>query len=237
MSKNIYYRCFSALIMIVAGIGGLSPSLAAAQTNNISRKALPQNEPPAIADKAGVPFDFRHAPLFQETGFRAREWSRVLKLETQDPVFDREIMHTDDAELAAEWNQLYAKLSYAPRETQIRYVNQLFNTWIYKDDLKTYGQHDYWASPREFIANAGDCEDYAIIKYFAMRALGVPARDLCIVVLYVPKARIGHAVLVVQDYDGFYVLDNDSDAIVARNNSLELYIPEFYINEEGIWRH
>lgn len=221
------------VVMVITGIG--IPTAVAGQTKSVNpnRNPIPSNEPPNIANETGVPFDFRLAPQFQETGFNAREWNRVRKLETQDPVFDREILHTEDAELAAEWKRLYNELSYASRETQIRHVNRLFNLWHYREDPANYRRDDYWASPREFIMYSGDCEDYAIIKYFALRALGIPARDLCIVGLKTPA----HAILVVQDYDGFYVLDNNSDAIVARNKALRLYVPDFYINEDGIWRH
>lgn len=220
----------SAILGICQPAGAADPSQ---KSGNPARKPIPQTEPPIIAADIGIPFDFRFSPQFQETGFSAKEWNRVQALEARDPVFDREILHTEDAELAAEWKRMYNELSYASRETQIRYVNRLFNLWYYREDSEAFRRRDYWASPREFITYAGDCEDYAIIKYFALRALGVPARDLCIVGLETPA----HAVLVVQDYDGFYVLDNNSDAIVARNKALGRYVPEFYINENGIWRH
>lgn len=237
MLINLRLSSFLVIITVAVCISGISIHAAAAKQNpkssNPSRRPIPQTEPPKILTNLGVPFDFRLSPEFQETGFSSREWNRVQKLETQNPVFDHEVLHTDDAELAAEWKRLYSELSYATRETQIRYVNRLFNLWHYREDSTAYRRDDYWASPREFITYSGDCEDYAIIKYFALRTLGVPARDLCIVGLKTPE----HAILVVQDYDGFYVLDNNSDAIVARNNALNMYVPAFYINENGIWKH
>jgi predicted transglutaminase-like cysteine proteinase len=40
-------------------------------------------------------------------------------------------------------------------------------------------QEDYWSTPREFlISGRGDCEDYAIIKYFTLIKLGFDERKL-----------------------------------------------------------
>ena len=44
-----------------------------------------------------------------------------------------------------------------------------------RDDAEVWGQVDYWASPLETLQSGmGDCEDFAIAKYFTLLALGVP---------------------------------------------------------------
>ena len=49
-------------------------------------------------------------------------------------------------------------------------------------DLAQYGEIDVWSSPLvTFYGGAGDCEDYAIAKYVALREAGVPAETLRIV--------------------------------------------------------
>lgn len=47
-------------------------------------------------------------------------------------------------------------------------VNQFFNSRMrFRDDITVWGQQDYWATPIEFLRKgAGDCEDYALAKYF-----------------------------------------------------------------------
>jgi len=62
---------------------------------------------------------------------------------------------------------------------KITQVNAIVNRVHYRSDKKQYGTGDYWASPMEFFDNGqGDCEDYAIAKYYALRALGVASNHL-----------------------------------------------------------
>ena len=45
---------------------------------------------------------------------------------------------------------------------------------------------DYWATPIEFMGTgAGDCEDYAIAKYFSLINLGIPEDKLRIPTLHI----------------------------------------------------
>ena len=59
-------------------------------------------------------------------------------------------------------------------------LNQFFNRRIQsREDIDVWGQVDYWASPMEMMEKgAGDCEDFAIAKYFSLVALGM-AQMLC----------------------------------------------------------
>jgi predicted transglutaminase-like cysteine proteinase len=69
-------------------------------------------------------------------------------------------------------------------------LNQFFNRRIRSaEDIDIWGQIDYWASPLEMLEKgAGDCEDFAIAKYFSLVALGMPVQKLRLV--YV-RAQIG----------------------------------------------
>jgi len=63
--------------------------------------------------------------------------------------------------------------------TKLKTVNNFFNSLTYKTDFIHWKEKDYWASPFEFIGSgAGDCEDYAIAKYFALRLLGIDSSKL-----------------------------------------------------------
>lgn len=62
---------------------------------------------------------------------------------------------------------------------KLKLVNRFFNNLTYKQDSIHWKEKDYWASPFEFIGSgAGDCEDYAIAKYFALRLIGVDSSKL-----------------------------------------------------------
>lgn len=119
-------------------------------------------------------------------------------------------------------------------------VNEHFNrSIVYRDDLEVWGQVDYWASPLEMMQKgSGDCEDYAIAKYFTLHALGVPHRKLRLV--YVRAALGGmvqpHMVLA-------YYAAPDSDPLVLDSLVPDIrpasrrpdLTPVFSFNAEGIW--
>lgn len=61
----------------------------------------------------------------------------------------------------------------------LRFVNDLLNRVPQVEDTVHWGIVDYWASPAELIAgNGGDCEDFVIAKYFALRESGIPAEKM-----------------------------------------------------------
>ncbi|MCY1547421.1 Bacterial transglutaminase-like cysteine proteinase BTLCP [compost metagenome] len=76
-------------------------------------------------------------------------------------------------------------------------VNRFFNHRIrYGEDKDVWGQFDYWASPLETLErSAGDCEDFALAKYFTLRLLGIPERNLHLVYTTVSSTRQAHMVL------------------------------------------
>lgn len=123
---------------------------------------------------------------------------------------------------------------------QIAAINGFVNRRIeYREDIEVWGQVDYWASPLESLEKGqGDCEDFAIAKYFGLTALGVPHRKLRLV--YVRAAMGGppvpHMVLA-------YYATPDADPLV-----LDVLVPDvrpasqrtdltpvFSFNAEGIW--
>ncbi len=58
-------------------------------------------------------------------------------------------------------------------------VNTYLNGIVGKYDAHSYGAEDYWASRGEFLAQGGgDCEDYAIAKYFTLKDLGFSSSDM-----------------------------------------------------------
>lgn len=89
-------------------------------------------------------------------------------------------------------------------------INRTVNaTMTYKPDSNVWGVGDYWATPAEMARKgAGDCEDYAIAKYWLLRGLGVPDQNLQLVLLQDTRRQLFHAVLVAHMPSGSYVLDN-----------------------------
>lgn len=126
--------------------------------------------------------------------------------------------------------------------TRLRAIHLFFNRRIrFATDEVAWGQVDYWASPLEALRRGmGDCEDYAIAKYFSLLAVGVPAARLRLV--YV-RARMDdgplqpHMVLAYFPVPGAdpLVLDNLQDEIVPASRRDDLR-PVFSFNSEGLWQ-
>jgi len=75
-------------------------------------------------------------------------------------------------------------------------------------DKDLYGVAEKWTFP----VDAGDCEDYVLLKQRYLSRLGFDMGNLLITVVLDEK-REGHAVLTVTTTDGDYVLDNRTNDI------------------------
>lgn len=108
----------------------------------------------------------------------------------------------------------------------LRAVNRRINAALpYQSDAETWDQDDRWVTMSELSAKGvGDCEDYAIAKYWLLRSLGFPSESLQIVVLADTRRQAFHAVLVAHYNDTAYVLDNLSNSLRA-DTSIRNYMP------------
>jgi len=123
-------------------------------------------------------------------------------------------------------------------------VNRFFNgRVVFRDDAQVWRMEDYWASPLETLQQGmGDCEDFAIAKYFSLLATGMPASQLRLV--YV-RLQIGGAGGVPQAHMvlAYYasaqaeplILDNLITEIRPASRRPDL-TPVFSFNSEGLWQ-
>lgn len=121
-------------------------------------------------------------------------------------------------------------------KAMLRLINDRFNEAEYILDIKNWGMTDYWATPLQFLIKDGDCEDYAIAKYMALRALGWPADQMRIVVLQDENLNILHSVLAVNTEGSNYILDNQIPSLVT-DRQIHHYLPIYSINEDAWWQH
>ena len=138
-----------------------------------------------------------------------------------------------------QWRTLLAQYPKMAADQKLRTINGFFNFWPGKKDLDNYGQEEYWATPAEFFQHGGgDCEDYAIAKYAALRMLHWPTEDLWVVLVSDVQRKEDHAVLVVRLGKTLFVLDNLSrpkDLIMPHEIYTNHYIPRFAFNDHGVW--
>lgn len=137
-----------------------------------------------------------------------------------------------------------AEATALDEESRLAPINEFFNRRVvFTDDETVWGQADYWASPIETLGKGrGDCEDYAIGKYFSLLAVGVPVAKLRLV--YV-RAQIGgpggptqaHMVLAYYAQSGAepLILDNLIGEIRPASRRADL-TPVFSFNSDGLWQ-
>lgn len=137
-----------------------------------------------------------------------------------------------------EWAALLKQPSQGTIHDTLNRVNQFFNARMaFRDDIVVWKQQDYWATPIEFLRQgAGDCEDFALAKYFTLREMGVPANQLRIT--YVKALELNQAHMVVTWYSTPtaipLVLDNLKTAILPATQRTDL-LPVYAFNGEGLW--
>ena len=218
--------------------GDAAPAPEVQERRAESSRPAPQAEANSSDTVQAVPKTLR---LFGMVEFRAPlknvpKWERVYKLEASTPTFGDKVRERMPKDVADRWLALRADLEGKSLREQMQGVNKFFNQWPYKTDMQVWRVEDYWATPAEFVRKSGDCEDYAIAKYYALRDLGVPASQLRVVALKDTIRNLGHAILVVFTDNDAYVLDNLSNLILSHSR-LGHYMPVFSVNEEYRWAH
>ena len=124
----------------------------------------------------------------------------------------------------------------AQRDGRVRFgwINRAVNMAIRPvSDWVQYGFADFWASPLQTLGSgAGDCEDYAIVKYVVLRELGILADDLRLIVVQDEKRETGHAVVAVRYEQRWLILDNRTMAILDAEDVHD-YRPLFALDQHG----
>ena len=199
-----------------------------------SAKATEGQLAPAIPPGKGL---FR-SHEFRSTLKALPNWTRVMATaETQTEAFyacdpSKQSCSPD----ALSWQKIIRQSLGLPAMEQLVAVNSYFNRWPYRLDIDVYGVSDYWATPGEFLKLSGDCEDYSITKYYALRKLGFATDDMRIVLLKDNIRNISHAILAVRLDGESYVLDNVSDLVLS-HLKYEHYVPQYSVNEFYRWAH
>ncbi|KFF44837.1 MULTISPECIES: cysteine protease LapG [Pseudomonas] len=136
------------------------------------------------------------------------------------------------------WQRLLASQKQVSEPEQLKVVNLFFNKQMtYVEDIDLWHAVDYWETPVEALwKGAGDCEDYAIAKYFSLRHLGVSSDKLRIT--YVKALRQNRAHMVLTYYstpDAIpLVLDSLMDEILPATRRTDL-VPVYSFNAEGLY--
>jgi predicted transglutaminase-like cysteine proteinase len=224
---------------VIAGLDGQNPQGGAHRFQLAALDSSPANDPKIQSDAAALlaePFGF--------ATFRAPEgllWAKWRKLEAE---------LADEANAIARCRANPTLCAYpAARKyialvdealrlsgiAKIDRINRAVNAAIrYTSDFEQYGVPDLWATPLASLGTGkGDCEDYAIVKYAALRDVGYSSDDLRLLIVRDRVARQDHAVVGVRLNGRWLMLDNRHD-ILLENKDAGHFIPLFALDQQGV---
>jgi predicted transglutaminase-like cysteine proteinase len=159
-------------------------------------------------------------------------WSRVLADENAISIC---IARND---LCSKTERRFLSIVETGRKVEGRarlgWINRAVNLAIRPmSDWAQYGYAQYWASPLQTLGSeAGDCKDYAIVKFAILRRLGIAQDDLRLVIVYDNLRQAEHEVVLVRDGQQWLVLDNLTMAMLDAPH-IRRYYPLFVMDYRG----
>ncbi|MEH6396892.1 transglutaminase-like cysteine peptidase [Pseudoalteromonas sp.] len=136
------------------------------------------------------------------------------------------------------WLDFLKRSKHQSQWQKVALVNDFFNQTIaYQTDSQLWGKEDYWATPIETLAQgAGDCEDFAIAKYFSLLALGVTEDKIRLT--YVRQLNVNEPHMVISyleaPNDVPFILDNFNTELLPATVRTDIK-PIYSFNGQGLW--
>jgi predicted transglutaminase-like cysteine proteinase len=140
------------------------------------------------------------------------------------------------------WRKLVVALGDSSDLDRVKRVNAFVNQQTqFADDIAIWNQLDYWATPLETLGrSAGDCEDFAIAKYFTLLQVGVQQDKLRLI--YV-RAKTGTSDSTQAHMVLAYYATPDAEPLVMDNLIGDVrpasrrpdLVPVFSFNSAGVF--
>jgi|GEM_PF-1556950 len=117
-------------------------------------------------------------------------------------------------------------------------VNEFVNSSVrFQADSTLEDVLDDWVTPVSLISTAqGDCEDFALAKFWLLEALGVDRSDLYIVVVQDMVVQLPHAFLAVRDGNDVWLLDSRTNRPLSPDD-VEGIVPVITIGDSAAYLH
>jgi predicted transglutaminase-like cysteine proteinase len=230
MYYSSFMRAWRATILacglVVSGVGmAIAAPLVPFQASDLFRFAEPFSRPAMT-----LPYD----------NALNEKWRRVER-EIDDEMLVLALCEEDRNQCTSPAARKFLAIVEAGKAKQGRSrageINRALNLAIRPgSDLALYGEMDVWRAPLALLATgAGDCEDYAIAKFVALRAAGVASSDLRIVILRDTLRQEDHAVASIRLDGRWWLLDNRRMAMTEDVQLLN-HQPLFVLDLNGV-RH
>jgi predicted transglutaminase-like cysteine proteinase len=193
--------------------------------------------PAAVPAAAGSPALFGTGEVFSPDNSAFFKWRGMLARFAAEQQGAAQSCAADTQSCPpAQWRALVAGLAGHDPRTMLERVNAAINGFPYVPSQRNWGESNHWETPFEFLRKSGQCQDYAIAKYLLLRAAGMPAEDLRVVVVRDVRRGLDHAVTVAYVGGEALMLDNQLRDVVP-TASVRNYQPYYSINEQGWWLH
>jgi predicted transglutaminase-like cysteine proteinase len=191
---------------------------------------------PAIQSPAMTePFGLNTVPV--TSGEVLSKWSGVgADIRTENDILSR---CRANAELCPEAARKFLAIVAQGRaqtgRARIGIINRAINLAIRPmSDLAQWGVIDRWSAPLVTLnTGRGDCEDYAIAKYVALKEAGVAAEDLRLVIVRDLAVGGDHAVVAARLDGDWIVLDNRWLTLVEDSQTRQM-VPLFVLDQTGV---
>lgn len=168
----------------------------------------------------------------------------ALEAEQLARIFNeaRERYGTEAVVRLRQWAGLMQSARTLPEMEKLQLVNAFFNKLPNVEDVEHWGAQEYWATPLELLAsNGGDCEDFALAKYFTLREIGVADERLRITYVnaYLRESHQFQSHMILTYYPAPdavpLVLDNLVSAVKPATERTDLS-PTYSFNATGLWK-
>jgi predicted transglutaminase-like cysteine proteinase len=136
------------------------------------------------------------------------------------------------------WRSLIEQGGALDERSKLKTVNDFINRSVsYGTDREIWGADEYWATPLQTLSRGrGDCEDFAIGKYFSLVEMGVPSEKLRLT--FVKALALNQAHMVLAYYPNQtaqpLILDN-LDPRIKRAGERRDLLPVYAFNNHGIF--
>ncbi len=233
MFGRVAARSFAYLLVVLTAAFG-SPATAFAQyQTGISSSA---SDAPAIqAVAVAEPFGREVLPVFD--GEILAKWNGLIAdIRDESDVLTRCRENAQSCPMAArKFLAVIADGHAHDGRARFGVINRAINLAIEPmSDLAQWGVPDRWSAPLATLATGrGDCEDYAIAKYVALKETGVSEDDLRLVIVRDLGSGQDHAVVAARLETKWIVLDNRW-LVLLDDLEMPRVLPLFALGHDGV---
>lgn len=221
------WLCLAAILGVIMFCACHNKARAESALSSIQIALAPFDAPVELPPPLAAPFNLAHPAISEASAdAMAAKWKNlqsVIGLETRVIALCRQMPEACPASTARFLSIVDTARNETGR-TRAGLINRAVNLAIrFSRDTTQFGAADIWQSPlMTFASGSGDCEDYAIAKYVALREAGMSADDLKLVIVRNDSNGEDHAVTAARIDGEWLILDNRKMLLLTDSQASDL---------------